>query len=106
MDRGASACSDDERAALAELGALPTNDDIGTGDRDGSCHAVLAGSGGDAAAQQAVIADVRGRLSANGWVPTGPVTDAATTYTRDGRTIVVAVTADKAIEVTATFARD
>ncbi|MFC7480552.1 hypothetical protein ACFQX7_11540 [Luedemannella flava] len=109
-DRGVAnadrACSDDDRAALTELGALPANGEIGTGDRDGACHAILVGVGaGDDAATQTVLADVRARLSAHRWVPSGPVTDSGTTYLRDGQTLIITVSNDgKAIEIKATLA--
>jgi len=103
----ASGCSDDERAALADLGAIPSNGEMGTGSRDGSCLGILGGNGGDAAAQEGLVTDVRNRLAASGWTPSGPVADQATEYTKDGRTLVVSIVRDgKTTEVTATFPPD
>lgn len=103
----ASGCSDDERTALADLGAIPSNGEMGNGSRAGSCLGILGGNGGDAAAQEGLVTDVRNRLAASGWTPSGPVADQATEYTKDGRTLVVSIVRDgKTTEVTATFPPD
>jgi hypothetical protein len=102
--RSASACSDAERAAFTELGAVPTNGEMGTGDRDGSCFATLGGNGGSAAEQAVLVSSVRAALTARGWVPDGPIRDTETTYNRGGTTLVVKVIDDgKTTEVRATF---
>jgi hypothetical protein len=106
VGRSATACSEEERTAFAALAAVPTNGEMGFGRRDGSCGALLAGQGGDASAQESAVADVRGRLAAAGWVPDGPVGD-ETTYTKDGRTLVVTVVRDgKTTDVNASFPPD
>jgi hypothetical protein len=103
LSNESSACSDNERAALADLGAIPTNGEIGSGSRDGTCLGTLGGNGGDASAQEGLVTDVRARLAGSGWVPSGPVGD-ETEYLKDGRTLVVAIVRDgKTTAVTATF---
>jgi hypothetical protein len=89
--RAATGCSDVERAAFAELGAVPTNGEMGFGDGDGSCTAILGGNGGSVAEQTALVSSVRAKLPAQGWVPDGPISDAGTAYIRRGITLVVKV---------------
>jgi hypothetical protein len=105
--RVATGCSDVERAAFTELGAVSTNGEMALGDRDGRCSAILGVNGGSAAEQTALVSSVRAKLTAQGWVPDGPISHADTAYIRGGiRLVVKVIDEGKTTEVRATFPPD
>jgi hypothetical protein len=94
-DRGleaiAGACSPDERSEFQALGASPTNDEYGTGNRDGSCQALIGGRDQSSLDQSRRVAEGRG------WKPDGD-----NSYQREGRRLRIEVRdeGDKGLDIT------
>ena len=99
QDSSATACSPDERTALASLGTPADDGRYGHGLADGSCRGFLA-FGGDT---DGGLAALQARLTAGGWRPAPDQGGLGTKYTRNGKTLIVTVVQDKVTEVTFSF---
>ncbi len=99
QDSSATACTPDERTALESLGTPADDGRVGHGLADGSCRGFLA-FGGDT---DSGLAALHARLTAGGWRPAPDQGGLGTTYTRNGKTLIVTVVQDKVTEVTFSF---
>jgi hypothetical protein len=99
--RAATACSPDERTALAALGTPAAEGQYGYGMSDGSCRGFLAIAGDT----DAGLAALRARLAAEGWRPAPGQAEPATAYVRNGKELTVTIASDRGkTDVTLSFA--